>query len=319
MKLLHVKCCLFALLVVFAPAHAQTFPSKTIRIIVPYAPGGSIDLTARLIAKHLQDSVGQNVIVENKPGANAAIGIETLVRSDADGHTLVLLSDSPVTMNVHLARLNYDPLTDLVPISKVVSSPIILAANPKAKIASIPDLIAAAKDKPLSYAVAGRGSASHLAAELLQRELGITMHAVPYRGGAPVAVAIASGEVPLGLVDTAAILPMISSGQVLALCVAEPVRAQSMPDIPTLSEAGVPSFSAPSWLALFAPRGTPQDRIARLNAEIAKIMAMADAQRVLFAAGLEPATNSPTEMRRIIEADYKKWGQLIEASGLKAE
>jgi len=180
MKLLHVKCCLFALLVVFAPAHAQTFPSKTIRIIVPYAPGGSIDLTARLIAKHLQDSVGQNVIVENKPGANAAIGIETLVRSDADGHTLVLLSDSPVTMNVHLARLNYDPLTDLVPISKVVSSPIILAANPKAKIASIPDLIAAAKDKPLSYAVAGRGSASHLAAELLQRELGITMHAVPY-------------------------------------------------------------------------------------------------------------------------------------------
>jgi len=319
MKLLHVKCCLFALLVVFAPAHAQTFPSKTIRIIVPYAPGGSIDLTARLIAKHLQDSVGQNVIVENKPGANAAIGIETLVRSDADGHTLVVLSDSPVTMNVHLARLNYDPLTDLVPISKVVSSPIVLAANPKAKIASIPDLIAAAKAKPLSYAVAGRGSASHLAAELLQRELGITMQAVPYRGGAPVAVAIASGEVPLGLVDTAAILPMISSGQVLALGVAEPVRAPSMPDIPTLSEAGVPSFSAPSWLALFVPRGTPQDRIARLNAEIAKIMAMADAQRVLFAAGLEPATNSPSEMRRIIEADHKKWGRLIEASGLKAE
>ncbi len=320
MDFLQVKWCLLALLALFAaPADAQTFPSKAIRIIVPYAPGGSIDLTARLIAKHLQDSVGQNVIVENKPGANAAIGIETLVRSDADGHTLVLLSDSPVTMNVHLARLNYDPLTDLVPISKVVSSPIILAANPKAKIASIPDLIAAAKAKPLSYAVAGRGSASHLAAELLQRELGITMQAVPYRGGAPVAVAIASGEVPLGLVDTAAILPMISSGQVLALGVAEPVRAPSMPDIPTLSEAGVPSFSAPSWLALFVPRGTPQDRIARLNAEIAKIMAMAEAQSVLFAAGLEPATNSPTEMRRIIEADYKKWGQLIEASGLKAE
>ena len=145
------------------------------------------------------------------------------------------------------------------------------------------------------------------------------MQAVPYRGGAPVAVAIASGEVPIGLVDTAAILPMISGGQVLALGVAEPVRAQSMPDIPTLSEAGVPSFSAPSWLALFAPRGTPQDRIARLNAEIAKIMAMADAQRVLFAAGLEPATNSPSEMRRIIEADHKRWGQLIQARGLRAE
>src|SRR5438132_8164364 len=319
MKLLHVKCCLFALLVVVAPAHAQTFPSKTIRIIVPYAPGGSIDLTARLIAKHLQDSVGQNVIVENKPGANAAIGIETLVRSDADGHTLVILSNSPVTMNVHLARLNYDPLTDLVPITKVVSSPIILAANPKAKIASIPDLVAAAKAKPLSYAVAGRGSASHLAAELLQRELGITMHAVPYRGGAPAAVAIASGEVPLGLFDTAAILPMISGGQVIALGVAEPARSRSMPDIPTLREAGVPNFSVPSWLALFAPRGTPDHRVAGLNAEIPTIAAMPEAQKVLSAAGLAPAPHRPTDTRRIVEADHKRWGQLIQARGLRAE
>jgi tripartite-type tricarboxylate transporter receptor subunit TctC len=317
-----VKCWLVALLAVLAiaaPAPAQTFPSKTIRIIVPYPPGGSIDLTARVIAKNLQDSVGQNVIVENKPGANAAIGIEALLRSDPDGHTLVILSDSPVTINVHLARLNYDPLTDLVPISKVVSSPIILAANAKAGIASIADLVAAAKAKPLSYAVAARGSAAHLAAELLQRELGITMQAVPYRGGAPAAVAIAAGEVPLGLFDTGSILPMIASGQVVALGVAEPVRSRSMPNIPTLREAGVRNFSAPSWLALFAPRGTPGDRVARLNAEIARIAAMADAQKVLFAAGLEPAPNSPSEMHRIIEADHKKWGQLIAATGLKAE
>jgi len=232
MDFLHVKRWLIALLTIVAiaaPAQAQTFPSKTIRIIVPYAPGGSIDLTARVIAKNLQDSVGQNVIVENKPGANAAIGIEALLRSNPDGHTLVILSDSPVTINGHLARLNYDPLIDLVPITKVVSSPIILAANAKAGIASIADLVTAAKAKPLSYAVAARGSASHLAAELLQRELGITMQAVPYRGGAPAAVAMTSGEVPLGLVDTAAILPMINSGQVVVLGVAESVRSQSMP------------------------------------------------------------------------------------------
>jgi tripartite-type tricarboxylate transporter receptor subunit TctC len=302
-----------------APAHAQTFPNKTIRIIVPYPPGGSVDLTARVIAKNLQDSVGQSVIVENKPGANATIGIEALVRSDPDGHTLVILSDSPVTINVHLARLNYDPLTDLVPISRVVSSPIILTANAKAGIASIADLVAAAKARPLSYAVAARGSSAHLAAELLQRELGLTMQAVPYRGGAPAAVAIASGEVPLGMTDTAPILPMIGSGQIVALGVAEPVRAQSMPNIPTLREAGVPNFSAMSWLALFAPRSTPDDRVARLNAEIAKIMAMPEAQKVLSAAGLEPAPSSPSEMRRIIEADHKKWGQFIQATGLKAE
>ena len=322
MDFLHAKWWLIALLAIVAiaaPAHAQTFPSKTIRIIVPYPPGGSIDLTARVIAKNLQDSVGQSVVVENKPGGNAAIGIEALLRSDPDGHTLAILSDSPVTINVHLARLNYDPLTDLVPITRAVSSPIILAANAKAGIASIADLVAAAKAKPLSYAVAARGSVSHLAAELLQRELGITMQAVPYRGGAPAAVAIASGEVPLGLFDTAAILPMISGGQVIALGVAEPARSRSMPDIPTLREAGVPDFSVPSWLALFAPRGTPDDRVVTLNAEIAKIAAMPEAQKVLLAAGLEPAPNSPSEMRRIIEADHKRWGQLIQATGLRAE
>jgi len=322
MDILHAMRWPIALLVVAglaAPVHAQTFPSKTIRIIVPYAPGGSIDLTARVIAKNLQDSVGQSVIVENKPGANAAIGIEALVRSEPDGHALIILSDSPVTINVHLSRLNYDPLTDLVPIGKVVSSPIILAVNAKAGITSIADLVAAAKAKPLSYAVAARGSSSYLAGELLARELGVTMQAVPYRGGAPAAVAIASGEVPLGLTDTGAILPMIGSGQVVALGVAEPVRSKSMPNIPTLREAGIPNFSAMSWLAVFAPRGTPDDRIARLNAEIGKIMAMPEAQKILSAAGLGPAPNSPSEMRRIIEADHKKWGQLIQATGLKAE
>ena len=310
---------LLAIAAMAAPAHAQTFPNKTIRIIVPYPAGGSIDLTARVIAKNLQDRVGQSVIVENKPGANAAIGIEALMRSDPDGHTLAILSDSPVTINVHLARVNYDPLTDLVPISKVVGSPLILTANAKAGIASIADLVAAAKAKPLSYAVAARGSSAHLAAELLQRELGLTMQAVPYRGGAPAAVAVASGEVPLAMTDTAAILPMIGSGQLVALGVAEPVRAPSMPDIPTLREAGVANFSAMSWLALFAPRGTPDDRVARLNAELAGILAMPDAQKVLSAAGLEASPSSPAEMRGILETDYKKWGDFIRTTGLKAE
>src|SRR5580700_3733183 len=322
MSCLHVKRWLIALLTavgIAATAHAETFPNRTIRIIVPYAPGGSIDLTARVIAKNLQDSVGQSVIVEDKPGANAAIGIEDLMRSNPDGHTLIILSDSPVTINVHLSRVNYDPLTDLVPIGKVVSSPLILTANANAGIASIADLVAAAKAKPLSYGVAGLGSSSYLAAELLQRELGVTMQAVTYRGGAPAAAAVASGEVPLGFTDTGSVLPMIASGQIVALGVAEPVRSRAMPDIPTLREAGVANFSATSWLAIFAPRGTPDDRIARLNAAIATILAMPDAQKVLLAAGLEPATNSPSEMRGIIEADYAKWGQLIKELGLKVE
>jgi tripartite-type tricarboxylate transporter receptor subunit TctC len=322
LKVLHMKRWLIALLAIVAvasPSRADTFPNRTIRIIVPYAAGGSIDLTARVIGKHLQKSVGQSVIVENKPGANAAIGIDDLMRSEPDGHTLVILSDSPVTINPHLSRVNYDPLTDLVPIGKLVSSPLILTANAKAGIKSIADLVAAAKAKPLSYATAAIGSSSYLAGELLQRALGVTLQPVPYRGGAPAAVAIASGVVPLGLTDTAAILPMVSSGQVVALGVAEPVRARSMPNIPTLREAGVPNFSAMSWLAMFAPRGTSDDIVAKLNAEIVKILAMPDVQKALSAAGLEAAPNSPSEMRGIIEADYKKWGELIKALNLKVQ
>jgi len=310
---------LLALAAAAAPAQAENFPSRTIRIIVPYAPGGSVDLTARVIAKNMQDSIGQSVIVENKPGANAAIGIDTLVRSDPDGHSIIILSDSPVTINVHLAKVNYDPLHDLVPITKVVSSPIVLAANAKAGIASVADLVAAAKARPLSYSVAARGSSANLAAELMQRELGFKMEAVPYRGGAPAAAAVAAGDVPLAMVDTAAILPMIGGGQVVALGVAEPERSKFLPDIPTLREAGVPHFSAPSWLALFVPRGTPEDRVAKLNMEFARIAALPEAQKVLSAAGLELSPSSPGEMRRIMEADSKKWGELIRAVGLKAE
>jgi tripartite-type tricarboxylate transporter receptor subunit TctC len=301
------------------PAHADTFPSKTIRIIVPYAPGGSIDFTARVIAKNLQESVGQPVIVENKPGANGVLGVEDLMHSDADGHTLIILSNSPVTVNAHLSKLNYDPLTDLAPIGRVVDSPIIFAANPKAGITSIPDLVAAAKAKPLNYAVSYIGSFAYLVAELLKHDLGIAMQAVTYRGGAPVAAAIASGEVPVGMLDTAAIMPMIANGQLTAIGITEPERARSTPNIPTLREAGVPNFSATSWLAMFAPRGTPDDRIAKLNAEIAKILAMPDAQQVLLAAGLEPMPSSPDEMRLIVETEYAKWGELIAATGLKAE
>jgi tripartite-type tricarboxylate transporter receptor subunit TctC len=310
---------LLAFAVVAAAAQAETFPNRTIRIIVPYPPGGSIDLAGRVIAKNLQNSVGQSVVVENKPGANAAIGIDDLMRSAPDGHTLIILSDSPVTINPHLSHVNYDPLADLVPISRVVRSPLILAANAKAGIASIDDLVKAAKAKPLSIGVSALGSTSYFAGELLKRSLALTLQAVPYRGGAPAAVAVAAGEVPLVFTDSAAILPMIKAGKVVALGISEPLRSRAMPGIPTLREAGVPGFAASSWLALFAPRGTPDDRVDRLNAEVAKILARPDAQKVLLAAGLEPAPNSPAEMRRIIADDFRKWGRMIQATGLKAE
>ena len=319
LRVARVLVALLAFAVIAVPAVAETFPNRTMRIIVPYPPGGSIDLTGRIIAKNLQDSVGQSVVVENKPGANAAIGIDDLMRSAPDGHTLIILSDSPVTINPRLSHLNYDPRSDLVPISRVVRRSLILAANAKAGIASIADLVKAAKAKSLSIGVSALGSTSYFAAELLKRSLGLTMQAVPYRGGAPASVAVAAGEVPLVFTDTAAILPMIRTGKVVALGISEPVRSRAMPDIPTLREAGVPDFAASSWLALFAPRGMPDDRVNRLNAEVVKILALPDAQKVLLAAGLEPAPNSSAEMRRIIADDSTKWGEMIRATGLKAE
>ena len=322
MSILHVKWWLIALTTVVAiaaPAQAQTFPSKTIRIIVPYPAGGSIDLTARVIARNLQDSVGQSVIVENKPGANAAIGIDALMRSDPDGHTLAILSDSPVTINVHLLRLNYDPLTDLVPISKVVSSPIIMSANARAGIASIADLVAAAKAKPLSYAVAARGSSAHLVAELLQRELGAddAGRALSRRRAGGGCSRVRRG--PPG-VDGYGGDPAddqrrpgcrLGRGRAGALAVhaeysdaARGRRSQLQRHVVACAVRAARDAGRPHRQAQCRDR---QDH------------GHAGSEKVLSAAGLDPVTNSPTEMRRIIEADLRKWGQLIQAAGLKAD
>lgn len=299
-------------------ALAQTFPSKTIRIIVPYAPGGAIDLTARLIGQQLQDRLRQTVIVDNRPGANAAIGIEALIRSSADGHTIAVVSDSPLTITPHLSHVNYDPLKDVTPVVRAVFSPQILAVNAKLPIKSLADLIVYDQNNPgkVSYSVSARGSAGHLTGELLKKKTGLTMQAVPYRGGAPAAVAIASGEVTAGIVDTTSVLPLIEGGQVRPLAVTEKQRLETLPDIPTVTESGVPDFSASASLVVIAPGGTPAAIVTQLNAEITKVLAEPDVRKKLLAAHLSPAPTSAEETARNLRDDSQRWERLIKDIGL---
>lgn len=300
------------------PASAQAPAGKTTRIIVPYAPGGAIDLLARVMSQQLQERLGQTVIVDNRPGANAAIGIEALIRSPADGHTFAVLSDSPLTITPHLSRVTYDPMKDITPVMRAVFSPQILAVNAGLPIKSVTDLIAydKANSGKVSYSVSARGSAGHLTGELLKKKTGMTMQAVPYRGGAPAAVAIAGGEVAAGIVDTTSVLPLIQAGQVRALAVTEKQRVETLPDIPTVAESGVPDFSASAALVVIAPGGTPAPVVAHLNAEITKVLADPEVRKKLLAAHLSPAPIGPEETARSLREDSERWGALIKDIGL---
>lgn len=302
-------------------SQAQSFPNKTVRIIVPYAPGGSSDLIARLVGAKLHDRFGKPVIVENKSGANGAIGVEALMASPADGYTIAVISVGALVISPLLTRLSYDPFKDLQPIVRAAYTPLVLTANASLPVKSLSELIAYSKQRPgsLSYSIAGAGSLPHLAGELLKRQVGLDMQAVPYRGGQPAAVAIASGEVPIGLVDAGAILPLAAGGLIRPLAIADPERWPTMPDVPTIAEAGAPGFAANTWIAMFAPAGTPADVVERLNAEITAALKATDVREKLLAVGLRPAPSSPAELTEMMRNDFSQWREVIAQTGIKIE
>lgn len=312
---------LLAALLVSVSAVAQTFPTKPLRIIVPFAPGGSTDLAARLLAPKMQDGFGQPVIVENRPGAGGSIAVELVAKSPPDGHTLVLSAPGALTINMHFTKLAYDPLKDLAPVSRIARSPLVLAVNASTPFKSIGDLVAYAKAKPgaLSFSSIGPFNLSFLATELLKHMTGIEMVAVPYKGGAPASAAIASGEVQLGFMDTTGVLPFVQAGRVRLIATAEPQRLVTMPSLPTVAESGVPGYEATSWLAMVAAGGTPPQLLARLNAEVSRALGYADVRDSFLKAGLEAAPNSPDEMRQMLRSDFEKWRTIIKERGIKAD
>ena len=312
---------LLGAVLVSAHVAAQTYPSKPVRIVVGFAPGGSTDLAARVLAPKLQEGWGQPVIVENRPGAGGAIAVDLAAKSPPDGQLLAISAPGALTINMHFAKMPYDPLKDLAPVMKLVKSPLVLAVNAATPYQSVKDLVDYAKAKPgaLSFSSIGPFNLSFLAAELLKHMTGIDMVAVPYKGGAPASAAIASGEVQLGFMDTAGVLPFVQAGRVRLLATAESTRLATAPELPTIAEAGVPGYEANSWLALVAAAGTPPEIIARVNAEFTRALKYPDVRESLMKAGLEPAPNSPAEARQMLRTEFEKWRNVVKDRGLKAE
>jgi tripartite-type tricarboxylate transporter receptor subunit TctC len=301
---------------------AQAWPSKPIRIVVPFAPGGPADLLPRLIGPKLGEVLGQPVVVENKPGAGGSIGMELVAKSPPDGYTLVIGPTGNLVVNQHLfATLPYDPMKDLAPITLIATFSNVLVVHPDVPAKSVGDLIALAKAKPgsLSYGSPGTGSQPHLGGEYLKQLAGFEIVHVPYNGTAPALRDLLGGQIQFMFSQTSAALPQIQAGKLRALGVASPNRAAQLPDVPTIAESGLPGFEAVSWYALLAPTGTPKDVVAKLHVEIAKILQLQDIREKLSAQGGDPVGNTPEQLTAMMRSESARYAEIVKRGNIKAE
>jgi tripartite-type tricarboxylate transporter receptor subunit TctC len=304
-----------------APSLAQTWPQKTVRFIVPFPPGGGTDVVARMVAKNLQDKLGQTIIVENRGGANGAIGLMAVKQSVPDGYTFSFTSDTPMTVNPWLYKdLSYQPLKDFVPVTSAVRLPGMLAAHPSFPANTIAELIALAKQKPgsINYASAGVGNFSHLAMELFSSAAGVKLQHVPYKGTAPAAQALLSGEVQVGFNNVQTLLQFVQEGKLKPLGVAEPKRIPQFPNYPAVAET-VPGFEMAPWVGIVAPAGVPQAVIDKLNDTMLVVMndpaiikQFADQQLTVMALPKE-------KFGELIKADTEKWRKVVTEANIKME
>jgi len=303
-------------------ALAQPYPAKPVRIVVGYTPGGSNDVLARVTAKHLQDALKQSFVVENKPGASGQIGAETGARAAPDGYTLVVIPNDVLTVQPHMyAKFPFDPIADVQPVATLGTVPIALVVNANSPIKSVADLVVAAKAKPgaMNFASSGAGGPQHMSAEMFMLLTGTKMVHVPYKGNAPALTDLLGGQVDVLFSPINSALPHIKAGKLRALAVASDARLASMPDVPTLSEAGVPGYKSEIWIGLFAPAKTPKDVVDKLAAEVSRMQAQPDIRAELNAQGIDPLANSPEQLAALIKADSARWSKVIKETGLKAE
>jgi tripartite-type tricarboxylate transporter receptor subunit TctC len=305
-----------------APALAQdTFPSRPLRLIVGFTPGGATDISARAIAPKMGEALGQPVIVENRPGAGSNIATEVVARSPADGHTLLLATLGALVVSPMVIRLPVDPARDLVPISVAVDLFNILVLPPDRPWRSVAELVAAAKAAPgrLSYGTSGIAGGPHLAGLLFDRIAGIETTAVHYRGGGLVVTDLLAGRVDFSFATAASVLAQVREGKLRALAVPHAQRSRLMPELPTVAESGVPGFDVPSWYGVLAPRGTPDAAIARLNGAMRVALADAEVTAVLNRNGLEPRWSTPAQMTEALAAERVTWAPIIRDSGIRIE
>ena len=299
---------------------ADDYPTRPIRMIVGFAPGGGTDLTARPIAQKLSELLKQQVIVENRPGAAGNIATEQVARAAPDGYTLLMGTIAALAINPSLyGNLKYDPETDFAPVIQVVDATNVLVLHPSVRADSVRELIALAKLKSLSAGSSGIGATGHLSIELFNLMAGVKLVHVPYKGGGPAMGDLVGGQVQLIFATTASAIPQIKAGRIKGIAVTTARRSALMPDLPTLSEAGLPGFDANNWYGIVAPARTPRAIIDLLNAEVTKILGMPDVKATLFNQGLDPAPGSPEQFGAYIRSERIKWARVIRESGAKPE
>jgi len=301
----------------FAATHAQQYPARPVRVVVGFTAGGATDLSARFIAQKLSETIGQPVVVENRPGAGSTLAAEMVARSAADGHTL-LYANATVAMPSLFARLSFDVRKDLAPVSLVGYGPLVLVAHPSLPVKSIKELTALAKRKPgmLNYGSAGVGSMTHLGMALLVSMTGVDLVHVPYKGSSQASIGVLTGEAQLMFSSPAAVMAQIKDGKMRALGVSGATRSAVLPGVPTIAEAGLAGYDATSWYGLLAPSGAPRAVISRLGDETIKALATADLKERLLNQGIEPAKGGVDEFAVFLTAEIAKWEKVIRAAGI---
>ena len=302
-------------------ALAQAYPSKPVKLIVPFAPGGFTDVVARILGQKLAVSMGQQFVIENKAGAGSTIGTDFVAKAAPDGYTLVMVSTTHVISPWIYKSMPYDPIKSFTVVSKLVDSPYVLLVNPKVPARNVQEFIALAKASPdtLHYGSSGNGSSQHLMGGLFVAMTGAPLKHVPYRGSNGAATDLVAGVIESSFAGVPNALSQVPQGRLKALAVTTAKRIPQLPDVPTLQEAGVAGYEASVWLALLAPAGTPKDIVTRLNAEIAKVMSAPDTKKALYDAGVEPTPSSPEAMSEYMVKEMERWGKVVKETGIKLE
>ena len=301
---------------------AQAWPNHPLRFVVPAAPGaGILDIMTRLLAQHHGARLGQQVVVDNKPGAGNNLGAEIVAKAPADGHTL-LMSNTSLTVSPYLyAKLGYDPMTDLVPVSQVNSAPLMLVLHPSVKASSVTELIALAKANPgkLNYGSGGVGSTPYLATELFKSMTGIDVVHVPYKGGAPALADLVAGQIAFMIENVPGTMPFVRDGKLKALAITSQKRSPLAPELPTMAEAGVPGYEMIGWNGVFVAKGTAPDIVDRLSRELATVIALPEVNAPMQKLGAEPVGSSPSEFAAFFKVEAARWGSIIKERGIKPE
>lgn len=302
-------------------SHAQAYPNKPVRLVVPYPPGGSVDPVARMMAQKLGDLWGQQVVVDNKPGASTIIGTDAVAKAPPDGYTLLLTASTHVSNALLFNNLPYDSVKDFAPVASLYLAEFVLVGHPSIKANTMQELIADIKAKPnqYSYASAGNGNANHMAAELFGMMTGTKMLHVPYKGGGPLLTDLLSGQTQLWFAVPVAVIPHLQSGKLKAFATTAQNRMALMPNVPTFKEAGLANFGMRSWLGIYAPAGTPRDIVNKASADIAKVLAMPDVRERLLSQGQIPFINNPEQFATVMKDDVAEFTRVIKAANIKID